>query len=304
MLKATIQVLLYGLERSGKSTLVSSYLKGEFKSGTPSTAHQSYDIVVNEKTNFTLIEVGGRKEVRRFVEEYLPHVNATIFVIDGSDEGSFPEVRREFLRILNNPITLGKPLAIVFNKVDVSRTHPSVIIDRLDILNRYDRPHRVFSTTCKIPKSFGDVLIWIQECMEEDKFPLEDRVSRLLSIYIFDMLVEKKEGLPLLALLGQLEIISRTGQVEYNRDKILVLLRKLRTRGELEYDDLKQVWKITDKGREKLRNPDLIKGTKYEKLRAILDEEKTGEVLKEQKEVIDEFDIDELAELYKKTTKS
>ncbi len=302
-MKGAIQVLLYGLERSGKSTLISSYQKGEFRPGIPSTAHQSYDIVVEGKATFSLIEVGGRKEVRRFVEEYLPHVDATIFVIDGSDETTFSEVRREFLRILNNPITLGKPLAVVFNKVDISRTHPSVVIDRLDILNRYDRPHRVFSTTCKIPKSFGDVLVWIHECMEEDKFPLEDKVSRLLTIYIFDMLVEKKEGLPLLALLGQLEIISRTGQVEYNRDKILILLRKLRTKGDLEYDDFKQVWKITDKGRGKLQDPDLIKGTKHEKLRAILDEKETGKALKEQKDVVDEFDIDELAELYKETTK-
>ncbi|PWI47075.1 hypothetical protein CEE45_13555 [Candidatus Heimdallarchaeota archaeon B3_Heim] len=302
MLKNTIQVLLYGLERSGKSTLINSYQKSEFKPGIPSTAHQSYDIILNGKTNFTIIEVGGRKEVRRFVEEYLEHVDASIFVIDGSEEGSFPEVRREFLRILNDPLMLGKPLAIVFNKVDIARTHPSVIIDQLDLLNRYDLPHRVFSTTGKIPKSFEQVLTWIQECLTGDKFPLEDRVSRLLSIYIFDILVEKKLGLPLLAILGQLEIISRTGQVEYNRDKILGLLRKLRSKGELEYDDFKQVWKITDKGREKLRNPDLIKGTKYEKLRAILDKDETGS-LSEQKEVLEEFDIDELADLYKKTTK-
>ena len=115
-MKTSIQVLLYGLERSGKSTLINSYQKGEFKPGISSTAHQSYDIILNGKTNFTIIEVGGRKEVRRFVEEYLEHVDASIFVIDGSEEGSFPEVRREFLRILNNPLMLGKPLAIVFNK--------------------------------------------------------------------------------------------------------------------------------------------------------------------------------------------
>jgi len=289
------------MERSGKSTLVNSYQKGQFTPEMTSTAHKSYDTEF-ENRNYTIIEVGGRKEVRRFVEEYLEHIDAIIFVIDGSDETSFPTVKREFISILNNPLTIGKPLAIAFNKIDIAKVHPSIIIDQLGILNRYDRQHRVFSTTSKIPKSFEEILRWLNECEVEDKYPLEDRMSRLLTIYIFDILAEKKQGFPLLTLLGQMQIISQTGQVEYNRDKILGLLRKLRVKGDLAYDEQSQLWSITEQGKAKLDDPDLIKGTKYEKLRAILDEKGAAQQ-EEQKEVIDEFDIDELAELYKKTTK-
>ncbi len=299
----TVRILLFGMERSGKTTLVNSYKSGVFKPELRSTAHDSYDLTVDDTVNITIIEVGGRKEVRRFVEEYIPHTDAIIFVIDGTDENSFPEVVREFNRILNNPLTLNKPLAVAYNKIDISKIHPSIIIDQLGILHRYDRPHRVFSTTGKIPKSFEEILRWIVDTMGVDRFPLEDRVSRLLTIYIFDILAEKKQGFPLLSLLGQLQIMTQAGQVQYDRDKIVSLLRKLWEKGDLAYSEYTQLWSITDQGRARLNDPDLVKGTKYEKLRAILDEDKSSTSKEEKKEIIEEFDIDELAELYKKTSK-
>jgi len=289
------RVLLYGLEKSGKSTIIESFKKGHFTQGIPSTAHQTYDILVKNILPFSIIEVGGRREVRGFVTQYLDTSDCICFVIDGNNKGSFHEVKTEFLKILNHPLSLGKPLAILFHKNDLATVHPSIIIDELDLLNRYDRPHRVFSTSAHNPKLFMEVLAWLHNCLIEEKQLFQDKYSRLLTIYILDMLEEKKQGLPLLAILGQLEIISRTGQVEFNRDKIMILLRKLRSNGELNYDESTQIWSITIKGQEKLQNPDLIKGTKYEKLRAVLDGEETGSSVSE------EFELDELADLFDKT---
>ena len=296
LMQAPTRILLYGCEKSGKSTLVESFRKGHFTMGTPSTAHRTYDILVKNVLPFSIIEVGGRKEVRGFVTQYLDHVDSIVYVIDGSEEGSFQEAKTEFLKVINNPLSLGKPLAILFHKKDIAVVHPSIIIDQLDLLNRYDRPHRVFSTSAKEPTCFMEVLAWLQNCLIEEKQLFQDKYSRLLSIYILDMLEEKKQGLPLLAILGQLEIISRTGQVEFNRDKTILLLRKLRQSGELNYNESTQIWNITLKGYEKLQNPDLIKGTKYEKLRAVLDGEKT------ESSVSEEFELDELAELFEKST--
>lgn len=240
----------------------------------------------------------------------MDYVDAVIFVIDGSDEGSFTDVKVEFDKIINHPQSIGKPLAVLFHKKDIALVHPSTIITKLDILNRYDRPHRVFSSTAKRPEDFKQVLIWINKCLTEDRSPIQDQESRLFTIYILDMLNDKKEGLPILSILGQLEIISRTGQVVYNRDKILAILRKSMSKGEIEYNESYQIWRITGKGREILQSSELIKGGRYEKIRAILDMNESNSsgsaktsLDKEQKEVLDEFDIDELADLYKKTSK-
>lgn len=301
-LTTTIRVLLYGLEKSGKSTLISSFQEGLFTSGTPDTAQNVSEITINNNQTFNIIEVGGRKEVRSFVTKFMDHVEAIIFLIDGGDEGSFKEVETEFEKILTHPQSLGKPLAVLFHKTDIAQVHPSTIIEKLDILNRLDRPHRVFSGTAKKPHYFGQVLTWIHQRLTEDDHPLPDRFSRFLTIYILDMLNDhEKKGLPLLSILGQLEIISRTGQVEYNRDKIMVLLRKLLAVGEIEYIESSQVYRITGKGLEKLQSSELVKGNLQEELRALLDKEKTS-LDKDEKELLEDFELDDLAELYKKTT--
>jgi small GTP-binding protein len=301
---AATRILLYGLEKSGKSTIVESFRRGHFTTGTPSTAHRTYDVSIQNKLHFSIFEVGGRMEVRGFVTEYLGHSDAIIFVIDGSDESSFSEVKKEFLKILSHPLASGKPIAILFHKKDIAKVHPSIIIDELDLLNRYDRPHRVFSTSANEPKRFMEVLAWINNCLVEDRSLFQDKYSRLLTIHIFDMLEEKPQGLPLLAVLGQLEIISRAGQVKYNRDKTILLLRKLRESGELDFNETTQIWSITPKGRKQLQNPNLIKGTKYEKLRAILDGEKLvdSDQRSEEKEVLEEFELDELVDIFEKST--
>ncbi len=280
--------------------------------GIPSTAQNSYEIAINKNVIFNIMEVGGRKEVRRFVSELIEYVDAIIFVIDGSNEGSFEEVITEFEKIVIHPQSIGKPLAVLFHKKDIAEVSPSIIIGGLDLLDRYDRPHQVFSSTAKRPQDFEQVLIWINKCIKEDQIPIQDKLSRFLKIYILDMLNTKKEGFHLLGILGQLEIISRTGQIEYNRDKIMVILRKLLAAREVQYIKTNKIWRITEKGQETMNSSKLIKSGRYEEIRAMLDTNvsksssiegtKTG-LDKNQKEILDDYDLDELAELYKKTNR-
>ncbi|MHA1971398.1 MAG: ADP-ribosylation factor-like protein [Candidatus Hodarchaeales archaeon] len=292
-----IKVLLYGLENSGKSTLIESFRRERYYPGTPFTALNITEFSFEEDHTFTIIEVGGCIEVRNAVFEWLDHVQAIIFCIDGSDEDSYDEVVKEFNRIIEHPKSADKPLVILFNKKDIAKMPPSYVVGKLDILNRYDRPHNVFSVSAKEPDGFKDVLAWIYERLDEDRFPIEDQESRFITIFLLDMLEVSKTGLPLLAILGQLEIISRTGQISYDRDKILLKLRKLRSDGLIEYIESNSIWRITEKGLKKLQSSELIKGNKFERMKALLDSKEPVDTAKK-KEILDEFDLDELAELY------
>ncbi len=303
-----IRLLLYGLENSGKSTLISSFQNGRFTVGSPSTAQQVTDLSFEDNFTFTIYEVGGRKEVRKFVTEAIDHADALLFLIDGTDDKHLDEMKEEFDKLLDHAQSVGKPLVVLFHKTDIARIHPSYAVDRLKILNIYDRPHQVFSTTAKEPQSFLPVLKWIKDRLTEDFFPIQDKYTRLLTLSILDMLEAEEKGLSVLAILGQLEIMSRTGQVEYHRDKIFSVLRKLIANAEIEYKSFLQVWKITQKGKEKLKSSDLTKGDKFEKLREVLvgtessssGKSKSGSEASES-EVLEEFSLDELGELLKKT---
>ncbi|MFX1514485.1 MAG: ADP-ribosylation factor-like protein [Promethearchaeota archaeon] len=303
-----IRVLLCGLEKSGKSTLVSSFQNGQFTVGAPSTTQQITDIVLGDSFTITVVEVGGRQEVRRFVSEVIDYVDAILFLVDGTDENHLDEMKKEFDKLINHPQSVGKPLVILFHKKEIANIHPSFIVEQLNVLNIYDRPHQVFSTTAKQPMAFQNVLNWIKDRLTEDFYPIQDKHSRLLTLSILDMLDAQEKGLPVLSIMGQLELISRVGQVEYDRDKIFKVLRKLIANCEIEYNSSLQVWKITQKGKDKLFNSDLTKGDKFEKLRAILDgsktsssgESKSGQDTSESA-VLDEFELEELGELLKKT---
>ena len=294
--------LLFGLEKSGKSTIIKSFQKRTFTPGIPFTSQAEYDLTLMDKSTFSITEVGGRKEVRKNVARFIEYVDAIIFVIDGSNEISFKEVVIELGKIIDHPLSVGKPLAILFHKSDIATGSPAVILEDLGLLNRYDRPHQVFSTTSKKPLIFHDVLTWINDRIQEDKTLLEDKATRHLRIFLFDLLNETKQGLQLLAILGQLEIISRTGQIKYDRDKIIALLRKSLSTEEVRYDENTSLWRLTPKGVETLMSKEIVKGDKYEDLQAIIvdDSQPSESSTQDQQEVLDQFDLDELADLYKK----
>jgi small GTP-binding protein len=302
-----VNVLLYGLEKSGKSTIIKSFEKRTFTPGIPFTAQSFYDLTLRDGTKFSITEVGGRKEVRKNVFQFLPHVTAIIFVIDGSHESSFRDVTEELDKIISHPHSVGKPLAILFHKTDIATGSPAMIMEDLNLLNRYDRPHRVFSTTAKKPLLFHDVLFWIHQRIKESMSLLEDKETRHLRIFLFDLLNEHTQGLPLLAILGQLEIISRTGQISYDRDKITALLRHSLTTEEIIYDEHSQIWRITPKGVESLLSKEIVKGDKYEELQALLaSDTKLSEVgskglSEDDQELIEQFDLDDLANLFEKS---
>ncbi|MFX1537788.1 MAG: ADP-ribosylation factor-like protein [Promethearchaeota archaeon] len=301
----TIRVLLFGLEESGKTTLITSFLKGAFTPSPPSTGQKSFEFTIGNLT-FDIIEVGGRKEVRGFVLQYIEHVDAIIFVIDGSNEEKFRYVQPEFEKILNHPLSPGKPLAVLFNKKDIAQVHPSIIIEKLDILNKLDRPHQVFSTTAKDPQQFKQVLTWIEDRLTEDEPQFRDRFTRLLILNILDMLNTSKKGHPVLSILGQLEIILRAGQGTFNRDHIMAILRKLWSDGEIEYFEPLQVYRITPKGREKMESSDLTEGGLREELRAMLDKYKDESMTEseksardeEVKDFLDDQDIEDIAKMF------
>lgn len=309
-----IQVLLYGLESSGKSTMVKSFQEGHFTQGIPFTAQKYYEISLNAniKVNFDILEVGGGRAVRRIAVENIDQVEAIIFVIDGSNEGSFKDAKTEFEKILQHPHSRSKPIAILFNKKDIAEVHPAVIIEKFNLLDRIDRPHKVFSTTAKNNQDFGQVLYWIHKCLTREKEDslLEDKATRFYKIYILDMLNTQKKGLPILAILSQLDIFSRTGHVSYDRDKIMVILRKLLSSGDIEYIEQLKIWRITGKGQKRIEGSELDKSDKYEDLKEFLDkssavrssDDPKASSDKGKENILDAFELDELAELYKKST--
>lgn len=292
-------MLLYGFEKSGKSTLINSYQNGQFTMGDPSTAHKITELPFDSEFSFSIIEVGGRKEVRNYVSQYISYVHANIFVIDANAKKHYDEIKNELFSIINHPESLGKPLAVIFSKQDIAYIQPAIIIDELKLLNRYNHPHQVFTLSAKYPQEFSNVLAWFKQCFTENKFISQNKASRILKRSLLDILSENKEGLPLLAILGQLDYISQAIRIKYNKDQVAGELHELSNSGDVIFHINSNHWKITEKGQERIESNELFESTKFERLREVIEgREDEDEDETKKKEVLDEFELDELAEIF------
>ncbi|MFX0063312.1 MAG: ADP-ribosylation factor-like protein [Candidatus Hermodarchaeota archaeon] len=247
-----IKVLLYGLERSGKSSLIESYKAGMFVNDPIPTAHQIYEIIFDEDTIFEISEVGGSKEVAHFALTLLESVDAIIFVIDGSNKQVFRQVKIEFEKIVNHPASGEKPVIILINKKDIPTVAPPVVIKDLQLIKMMHRPHQVFPITATDAQEFKQVLSWIKDRLAE-KEQVYSPVLELFELNILDMFSTAR-SLSLLAILEQVKLMTRTGHGEYDKDKVMAILRKLRDMGYIEYIEELQAYKITPSGRKKVED--------------------------------------------------
>lgn len=244
------KILLYGLEKSGKTTLIRSFLEGKWVNDVIPTTHRMFDINLEPDIKLEITEVGGDRQTANFATRLLDSVEAIIFVIDGSNEHQFRDVKTEFQKITQHPGSQKKPIAILFNKRDITKVAPTIITKDLDLIKMVDRPFKVFSTTAHDPLETRNVFNWIKERLKE-KEQIKDESLSLLEINVLDML-NSNRTLSFISILEQIKIMTRTGYGDYDKEGVLAILRRMMDKEYIEYIEEMQNYKITLKGREKL----------------------------------------------------
>nr|MDO8118779.1 Arf family protein [Candidatus Sigynarchaeota archaeon] len=126
-----LQIFVFGLDRVGKTTLVSYLQENKFVNHAPTIGVSISQIVLSNLTlEFT--DVGGQKRFRPDWENYLKQPHIMVFVIDASDraEERIQEGRNELHRMLQNPKTTGLPLLVLINKIDLDLRMQRDIIEK------------------------------------------------------------------------------------------------------------------------------------------------------------------------------
>ena len=91
-------MLLLGTDNAGKSTLVEQIKKIEGLSKKqvkklPPTIGLNIAKITKYQGEFVFWDVGGQASLRKLWQKYITEANGVVFVIDGSDESRFDEVR-------------------------------------------------------------------------------------------------------------------------------------------------------------------------------------------------------------------
>ncbi|KAI6658966.1 ADP-ribosylation factor-like protein 14 [Oopsacas minuta] len=143
-------ILLLGLSRSGKSTLLTKFQAGKETEYIPTEGFKLSTYPKDDKSGscINLWDLGGSTIERLGWQFFYPVADGIIYVIDSEDKSSFEENKRQLQEILNNIKLQQVPLVILANKQDLHGAVNEVEMRRvLDLNNSYDMLCGIFGTS-------------------------------------------------------------------------------------------------------------------------------------------------------------
>lgn len=113
-----VRVLVIGLDRAGKSALISQLLNLPVEEDMP-TQGSKLSMAEIGKRAYSIWEVGGGEKYRKSWTHFVQDTNLVMFVVDSTDKKRFQLASSELKNILADERLNGIPLIVVANKQDL-----------------------------------------------------------------------------------------------------------------------------------------------------------------------------------------
>ncbi|CAF0789088.1 unnamed protein product [Brachionus calyciflorus] len=169
--KKSGKIVFLGLDNAGKTTLLKRLKDDKLFQSSP-TSHPTSEELILDDLYLTAYDLGGHKQVRKVWKEYLPVVDAIIFIIDVCDSERFNEARIELDALIADEQLLNCPILILGNKIDKKNALGEFDIRKIFNLygrttgqekNKKTRPIELFMCSIKKREGYGDGLRWISQ---------------------------------------------------------------------------------------------------------------------------------------------
>ncbi|XP_062302741.1 ADP-ribosylation factor-like protein 11 [Osmerus eperlanus] len=118
-IKKPPQVVLLGLDSSGKSTLLSRLQTGLVMDTSPTVGFNVGTLELNKNTSLIVWDVGGQRKMRSNWRYYLDDCKALVFVVDSSDRARMGEAQNALKKVLEDENLKDVPLMVLANKKDL-----------------------------------------------------------------------------------------------------------------------------------------------------------------------------------------
>lgn len=117
-----IQIAVVGMGQSGKSSIV-NMLQGDFATKSrPTNGFRPITLMLGTDTKVRFYDLGGGDKIRNIWDQYFHDVHGVLYVFDASISNEL-ELQKSidlFQSTIQNKHLMGKPLAVLANKMDVS----------------------------------------------------------------------------------------------------------------------------------------------------------------------------------------
>lgn len=166
--KKEANILVIGLDNSGKSTILSQFRGNDEKmQEIVPTVGFSVKKFRFKNLNMTAFDMSGQGRYRNLWEHYYSGIDAIIFVVDSGDQLRLIVVKEELDLLLKNDQFKAKPfLPILFfaNKMDVDGAMSAAKITESLALNTLgDRPWFIQASNALTGEGLNEGVLWLSE---------------------------------------------------------------------------------------------------------------------------------------------
>ncbi|CAG7833004.1 unnamed protein product [Allacma fusca] len=165
--KREVNVLVAGLDNSGKSTLLNHFKPDEYRTtDVVPTIGFNVEKFQYKNISFTAFDMSGQGRYRNLWEHYYKDCQGVIFVVDSSDRLRFVVAKDELDSLLINPdvATRAIPILIFANKMDVKEAMSPVRISTAFELERISsKPWHICASNAVTGEGLNEGVEWLTD---------------------------------------------------------------------------------------------------------------------------------------------
>ncbi|XP_018333603.1 ADP-ribosylation factor-like protein 6 [Agrilus planipennis] len=165
--KKEVNILVVGLNNSGKSTIVNHFKDGENKTHEiVPTVGFHIEKFENKNLSFTAFDMSGHGRYRDLWEHYYEDCHGIIFVIDSTDTFRLIVVKDELDTLLQHPHIRNKKIPLLFfaNKIDCPNALSSVkIAASLGLERIMDKPWHISCSNAITGHGLHEGVEWLTQ---------------------------------------------------------------------------------------------------------------------------------------------
>ncbi|XP_061911447.1 GTP-binding protein SAR1b [Entelurus aequoreus] len=172
------KLVFLGLDNAGKTTLLHMLKDNHLCQHVP-TQHPTSEELTIGGMKFTTFDLGGHVQARRLWRNYLPAVNAVVFIVDCADHSRLDESKTELDALLADDTIANLPVMVLGNKIDRPEAIGEACMRRVFTLDGKVtgkgnvkikecnvRPLEVFMCSVLKRQGYGDGFRWLSQYMD------------------------------------------------------------------------------------------------------------------------------------------
>ena len=169
LFKNDYRILMFGLDYSGKTTILYRLKSGEVVKTMPTIGFNAESLDF-KKANLTIWDVGGSDKMRVLWKHYFQNTDGLIYVVHSSDRDRMDESSEELIKLLKEEELKDCPILIFANKQDLNGAlSPGEITDKFNMGQIRSRKWLVSGASGKTGQGLKEGLSWLTENLIDRK---------------------------------------------------------------------------------------------------------------------------------------